>query len=113
MSDEPPNARVLAFAPRPDEFEKRVRSLAQDTRNVKWSFHARGRMRERDISIRVALTVIREGVVMGNIEPGKHPGEWKAKFVRNLKGRRDVGVVALLVRENYVLVKTVEWEDIR
>ena len=70
-------------------------------------------MRERDISIRVALTVIREGTVMGDIEPGCHPGEWKAKVVRNMKGRRDVGVVVLLVRNDRLIVKTVEWEDMR
>lgn len=70
-------------------------------------------MEERGIPIRIALTVIREGVVMGEIELGKNPGEWKLKVVRNVKGRRDVGVVLLLVRNTRIDVKTVEWEDVR
>lgn len=71
------------------------------------------RMEERGITTRVALTVLREGVVMGVIEPGRSPGEWKAKVIRNVKGRRDVGVVVLLVRQSHLTVKTVEWEDLR
>ncbi|MBZ9739796.1 hypothetical protein LB563_11885 [Mesorhizobium sp. CO1-1-4] len=70
-------------------------------------------MHERDISIRVALTVIREGLVSGAIEAGNSQGEWKGKIVRNVKGRRDVGVVVLLIRNNKLFVKTVEWEDMR
>lgn len=42
-----------------------------------------------------------------------NPGEWKAKIVRNVKGRRDVGAVVLLVRNDYLIVKTVEWEDLK
>jgi len=70
-------------------------------------------MAERDISIRVALAVIREGIVSGPVEAGASQGEWKAKIVRNVKGRRDVGVVVLLIKNDRLLVKTVEWEDVR
>ncbi len=110
--DESPN-RVLPLKPRPDEFAERVRSLALCSDKVRWSQHARERMQERDISIRVALEVLRRGEVVGQIEPGVRPGEWKAKIVRNVKGQRDVGVVAITVRNDHLLVKTVEWEDLR
>jgi len=70
-------------------------------------------MRERDISIRVALHVLRSGVVSGPIIPGKVSGEWKAKVVLTVKGRREVGVVAIAVRDSYIIVKTVEWEDVK
>lgn len=114
MSDEPEERRaVMAFAPRPRDLEKRIRQLAADTRNIRWSQHARDRMEERDISIRVALTVIRSGIVTGEITPGKRPGEWKTKVVRNVRGRRDVGVVVIVVRDNHIRISTVEWEDIR
>jgi hypothetical protein len=33
-------------------------------------------------------------------------------MVRAVKGRREVGVVVLTVRNEYLLVKTVEWEDL-
>lgn len=113
MKDDEPQRAVAKLTLRPNEFIERVRFLASDTRFVGWSRHARDRMAERGISIRVALTVIREGHVAGPIEPGTSRGEWKAKIVRNVKGRRDVGVVVLLIRNNRLLVKTVEWEDIR
>lgn len=70
-------------------------------------------MMERDISIRIALSVLRGGFVVGRIEPGERPGEWKAKIVQTVKGRREVGVVAIAVRNDYIFVKTVEWEDVR
>lgn len=70
-------------------------------------------MEERDIPIRIALNVLRGGSVFGPIEPGQMQGEWRAKLVMAVKGRRDVGVVVLLVKENRIFVKTVEWEDIR
>ncbi|MBX3598258.1 MAG: DUF4258 domain-containing protein [Rhizobiaceae bacterium] len=112
MSDdnaEPP----VAGPPNPKEFLARVRFLAQDTSFISWSRHARERMEERDISIRMAVTVIREGYLKGEVVAGKSQGEWKAKIVRNAKGRRDVGVVVLLFRNDRLLVKTVEWEDVR
>jgi len=113
MSNKPPIADLMAFAPRPRDFGSRVRKLAMDSKNIKWGIHARDRMSERDIPIRVALTVLREGTVLGDITAGKNPGEWKGKIVLNVKGRRDVGVVTILVRDDHIKVKTVEWEDIR
>jgi hypothetical protein len=90
-----------------------VRRLAADSKNVKWSIHAQERMVERGISDKVALDVLRLGDLEGDIEPGAKPGEWKAKMVRTVKGRREVGVVVLTVRNAHLLVKTVEWEDLR
>jgi Domain of unknown function (DUF4258) len=113
MKDEQRSHNVARMALRPDEFEDRVRNLAAVTGRVAWSAHARERMEERDISIRVALTVLREGRVSGPIEPGQSAGEWKAKIVRNVKGRRDVGVVVVIIRNDRLFVKTVEWEDLR
>lgn len=113
MADEPPNSSVVVLAPRPQDFIERVRALAADSKRVKWTNHALERMQQRGITTRVALTVVREGVTVGAIEPGRSPGEWKAKIVRNVKGRRDVGVVVLLVKQSHLTVKTVEWEDLR
>ena len=115
MTDDQPSRRpaVVPLKPNPDTFLARIQQLAETTANVRWSYHARERMEERGISIRVALTVIRHGAIMGQIEPGTSPGEWKAKIVRNVRGRRDVGVVVILVKDSRLFVKTVEWEDMR
>lgn len=91
----------------------RIRALAACSDTVRWSRHARERMQERDISLRVAMTVLQLGGIVGDITPGESPGEWKAKVVRKKRGMRDIGVVVVTVREDYLLVKTVEWEDIR
>ncbi|RIY03485.1 DUF4258 domain-containing protein [Aureimonas flava] len=113
MTDDPPPQRVSVCVPKPHVVAQRVRQLAANSENVRWSQHALDRMAERDITIRQALYVLREGDVVGPIELGKYPGELKAKFIRNMRGRRDVGVVVLLVKNGRLNVKTVEWEDIR
>ncbi|MCL4725652.1 MAG: DUF4258 domain-containing protein [Rhodocyclaceae bacterium] len=113
MPEKSPPRAGLSVAVRPDQLIARIRQIATDTRNVKWSDHARDRMRQRGISIRVALNIIQEGYPSGEIEPGQNPGEWKVKIVRNVKGNRDVGVVVLILRYAQLLVKTVEWEDLK
>jgi hypothetical protein len=69
-------------------------------------------MLERGITDRVALDVLRTGYLKGEIEPGKNPGEWKAKICKQVKGRREVGVVTIVLRARRLFVKTVEWEDL-
>lgn len=113
MSDDPSSNRVARLVPRASDFEIRVHRLAADSRNIKLTMHARERMRERDISIRTVFTVLREGSVCGEIEFGNNPGEFKAKLTLNVKGRREVGVVVLTINGDLVVVKTVEWEDMR
>lgn len=102
---------VAQFRPRGETFLRRVQELAANTANIKWSLHARDRMEERGIPNRVALTVLRKGVLRGEITPGNNRGEWRAKIVRAVHGRREVGAVVILVRDTRILVKTVEWED--
>jgi len=114
MSEQDNNKRaVVPMKPRPEAFLSRIQELAQDTRNVKWGTHARERMEERGIENRVALNVLRKGYIKGAIIPGKNTGEWKAKIVRQVPGRREVGVATILVKNRSVFVKTVEWEDFR
>lgn len=104
---------VLSMRPNPVRFVEYVREVASDTRNVKWSGHARDRMLERGISNSMALRVIREGYLVDDIVAGRNQGEWKAKLVRHIPGRREVGVALLLIRNSSIFVKTVEWEDTR
>lgn len=112
MSSKPEFGRkVLPLRQRPHEFLKMVHELAADSRNIAWSQHARERFEQRGISIRMALDVLRNGRISGEIVAGNMAGEWKAKIVNLVPGRREVGVVAILVKESRVFVKTVEWED--
>lgn len=105
--------KIAAFVIPTNTLLARIRALAASSNNVRWSHHARERMAERDISLRVALTALQLGFIVGEVEPGQNPGEWKAKVVRRKKGMRDIGVVVVVVREDHLLVKTVEWEDFK
>lgn len=101
------------FQPRPETLSDLVHRLAVDTRNIAWTDHALERMVERDIADRAAVEVLRTGSLHGPIEPGSNPGEWKVKMVKEIKGRRRVGVVVITIRQTKLLVKTVEWEDLK
>lgn len=92
--------------------EKRIRDAAVDTQRIKWSKHALDRMAERGFSDIDVLRMLREG---GCFEPPEQTprGEWKAKMVKKLRGARDAGTVVIILIDNCLLVKTVEWEDIR
>jgi hypothetical protein len=70
-------------------------------------------MAERDITDEMALEVLRKGDIKGAIVPGERPDELKVKMVRQIKGRREVGVVVVTVKAARLRVITVEWEDMR
>lgn len=105
------NPNILPLRQQPHTFLRTVRAIAEDTKKILWSAHSRERFAERDIAIRMALDVIRKGEIRGDIVSGKFPGEWKAKIAYPIPGRREVGVVIILVKETRIFVKTVEWED--
>jgi len=110
-SDEAP--KVVPIPYRPEYVRDLVRGLAQNTSNIQWRKHAQERMVERDITDRMALEVMRKGYVKGAIEPGEQAGEWKVKLAMEMKGRREVGVVVVVVNGSKLRVITVEWEDLR
>jgi hypothetical protein len=111
MPDAKPPQRV-EFRPRPEQIRDLIHRLAADTKNIAWSEHALQRMAERDITDYVAVNVLRTGWLEGSIEAGASPGEWKAKMVKEVRGRREVGVVVITVSSKRLIVKTVEWEDV-
>jgi hypothetical protein len=56
--------------------------------------------------------VLENGSIAGEIEAGENEGEWKVKMVAVPDGTsRKMGVVPIVVREERLLIKTVEWED--
>jgi hypothetical protein len=104
---------VRNIVPRPDEMLARIQHLAADSKNVGFSDHAEDRMEERGITDLDVFRVLRTGEISGAIEPGKHEGEWKCKVVAPVKGRREVGVATLVIRNRKLRIKTVEWEDLK
>jgi len=113
MSKATTAGKVRLMTPRPTDVLSRIQCLAQDSKNVAFGSHAEERMEERGISDLDALRVLRSGSISGEIEPGRSEGEWKCKIVAPIKGRREVGVVTILIRNRKLWVKTVEWEDLR
>ena len=116
--EKPSPSTVTPFRPRPAALQKRIRHLAMDSDKVRWSTksyetHAESQMNWRDITDRMMFEVLRSGYLKGDIEPGKNPGEWKAKMCKQMKGQREVGVVTIVIRDCSLFVKTVEWEDLR
>jgi hypothetical protein len=92
--------------------EKRIREAANTPGGVVFGSHARERMLEREIDDVDVLRVLRSGCMDGVPEPAE-PGEWKCKVTKQIKGARNVGVVAIILRSKRLFVKTVEWEDLR
>lgn len=88
-----------------------IRKIVQDTRKVHFSEHAMDRMDERGITTLDVLRVLRLGDIVGEITPGKKPGEWKCKVVEKRKKARDIGVATIVVCESKLFIKTAEWED--
>lgn len=93
--------------------EKRIRDLAKETKNIFLSDHAQERMWERDISDAEVFQVLRVGSIAGI--PWREPetGERACKVVLRRRGSRAIGVVTILLTEDGLLVKTVEWENER
>jgi hypothetical protein len=104
--------QTTVFRPNPASLADTIHKLAENTAVVFFSDHAVERMEEREITRLDALRVLRTGRILGDIEPGKKPAEWKCKVVARLKGSREIGVVTLCISERRLLVKTVEWEDL-
>jgi len=110
--DAPPRQTIHRITPRPEVVRDLVHNLAQNTSNIQWRRHAQERMVERDITDEMALEILRQGYVKGEITPGEQPDELKVKMVRHIKGRREVGVVVVVVKSLTLRVITVEWEDL-
>ena len=75
--------------------------------------HAIERMSERDILDAEVFKILQNGALTG--VPEQTPrGEWKLTLVMRLRGNRDAGVVTIILRgDRQLLVKTVEWEDLK
>ena len=107
------NANRWPERPRPDLLLRCICNLARDSANVILSNHAMERMTERDILDIEVLKILRSGTLAGEPEQTSR-GEWKLKLAMKLRGNREAGVVIIILRgDRMLLVKTVEWEDLK
>ena len=74
------------------------------------AFDVRGKQRRIDMDD--AIRVLTLGEIEGGIEAGVNPGEWKCKMVAKALGSsRRIGVAVIIIRDQRLFIKTVEWED--
>ena len=112
MDDAPPGQNVARYRLTRKIAEQRIRALAAVSDNIKWSLHALDRMNEREIYDVDVLRVLRLGTIAGEPEETNRSGEWKCKMVCGVRGSREVGVVAIILKTDGLFIKTVEWEDL-
>jgi hypothetical protein len=113
MADERERVTRLPTRTLVRELQERIRLIAKVTVQVAFSDHALDRMDERDISDREVFDVLRSGLIEGApwIEPKS--GDDACKVVLRLKRSRAIGVVTIVLKVDKLVVKTVEWEDVR
>ena len=99
--------------PRPEILIRYIRNLARNSENVILTNHAMKRMAERDIVDTEVFKILQSGTLTGVPEQTSR-GEWKLKLVMRIRGNRDAGVVTIILHgDRMLLVKTVEWEDMK
>ena len=92
--------------------EAQIHALAMDSSKVIITFHAAQRMEERGFTTADLVRVLTTGIIM---EAPRQTGEddWTCKIIRRLQGSRDAGVITIIVKRQKLIIKTMEWEDIR
>ena len=91
---------------------ERIRAAAQDSSNVAIGSHAQERMNERDVTLKEVIDVLRKGYI-DELPTRTAHNEWQCKVTLKLRGIRAIGVVVIILINQRLFVKTVEWEDIK
>lgn len=107
------NVHVLnARPPRANHLIRLIRELL-DRGKVSYSYHAeQERMFERGIDFFDVEAVLRFGDIEGTVRPGNRAGEWQSLVIGKPElDSREMGVAAIVVRRDRLIVKTVEWID--
>jgi hypothetical protein len=101
--------------PSPEALMATIKRLSEE-RKISYLDHGNQRFetrfKDQGFDVFDMYYVLENGGIDGKIEPGKKEGEWKVKMVAVPEGMgRKMGVVPIVVREERLLIKTVEWED--
>jgi hypothetical protein len=108
-------ARWPIRAPSPEALMATIKKLSLE-RKISYLDHGdmrfETRFKDQGFDVFDMYDVLENGGIDGDIEPGKKEGEWKVKMVAVPEGTtRKMGVVPIVVREERLLIKTIEWED--
>lgn len=107
-----PRSNVVKFNRlTPAAAQQRVRSISKDSEAVIVTDHAAERMEQRGFTMRDLFRILRTGFVDEAPEEIRE-GDWKCKVTQKI-GSREAGAVTIIMRERRLIVKTVEWEDVR
>ncbi|MCZ7885841.1 DUF4258 domain-containing protein [Agrobacterium salinitolerans] len=108
--DDNANRKIAVFRLTARVAEERIHAVARDSANVIFGDHALQRMDERGIPDVQVLDILRTGYVLKDPEKTEYD-EWKCKVVKEIRGRRQAGVVTIILNNGRLFLKTVEWED--
>jgi len=98
---------------RQDDAERIVRSRANETGNVVFTYHMGDRSDERDFTRSDIFRMLLTGHCLD--APARNEnGDWQVIIVYRLAGNRDAGAVTVILEdEEKLVIRTVEWMDIR
>lgn len=113
MEEPKPTSNVVRYRLTREVALRRVRDIAQNSENLRWSGHIRQRMMERGIDTDAVLRVLRQGYIDSDPIEGSGANEWKIKLTRRMPNGRVAGVVTILIQDNFLRLVTAEWEDVR
>lgn len=103
-----PTARIVA------PLSRTIREYAAVSERVFFSNHARERMEEREITDIEVIRVLKFGEIAGQPWREEKSEDMACKVVMRQAGGRILGVVTIVVTlTERLLIKTVEWEDLR
>ena len=97
-------SRIIPFPKVGRWVVKRVHAIAGDTDKIRWTKHARERIREREITSRQVLEVLRRGRGVGPAQ--REEGEWKIILEKPQAGR-EIRVVVTMEGHDELTVVTV------
>ena len=92
------------------EAQDLIRETAKDSGNVILGSHARRRMNERSIDSPDVMRILCNGYVDDLPIKNEH-GEWQCKVTLKLRGQRTAGAITIILLDERLFIKTVEWED--
>lgn len=77
------------------DWERWIRRLAKNSGCIKWSIHAQKQMRARNITMPIALDVLRNGVIQREPEVSIKTGFHECRMERFCAGRNLAVIVAI------------------
>jgi hypothetical protein len=90
-----------------------LRSKVGPDLELRWTKHARERLRQRGLVIGDVLHILRYGYVFDEAEPASSPGHMKYRMECKTpnSGGRTVAIVVIPSASNWIKLVTVMWKD--